>query len=332
MDGAKGGVTWGRRRLAVVFNQHANPWNSPRTTIALDGTGIADWKWGRHMKLFWTLMLVGWSVLALAAQDEAATEAATEPVKQLFPDPQLEAVVRHQVFAKRATQEPLTAEDVANVAVLQGNFRGIADLTGLEHCRSLASVDLAGNRIVDLTPLKNLRRLQFVNLASNRVHEIGPLGTLPALQYIQLEHNSVTDLEPLAACTNLASVYVSHNKVRSIAPLTRLPRLVTLYADGNQVSTLEGLEALRGLTLLSVGNNHVADLTPLKGIRAPSFIRITTNRIADLKPFHEAAMADMDGPRNWAPFVRIYMDGNPLSEASEALKAELQGAGVRFLK
>mgnify|MGYP003342666197 CR=1 FL=1 len=37
--------------------------------------------------------------------------------------------------------QPLTAADVANVSTVIGNFRGITDLTGLEHCKSLAALE-----------------------------------------------------------------------------------------------------------------------------------------------------------------------------------------------
>jgi Leucine-rich repeat (LRR) protein len=280
------------------------------------------------MKIWHLLTLLGWCA---ALGTGLAEEAAKSEEAPLFPDTALEKVVRQQVFAKRYTTEPLTAEDVARIAVLNGNFRGIQNLSGLEHCKALASVDLAGNQIMELSPLNGLRQLQFVNLASNRVHDIAPLGTLRALQYIQLEHNAVSDLSPLAACTNLASVYVSHNKVHSLAPVTQLPRIVTLYADGNQLLDLEGVEKLRGLTSLSVGNNHIADLSPLSGLRAPSFLRFSTNRVSDLKPFYQAAVADLEGSKNWAPFVRVYLEGNPLSANSVKLREEMVGKGIRLL-
>lgn len=286
-----------------------------------------------HMKhvlgIIWTACCLGIGMSGSLADEAEKTEP---PQPSLFPDAHLEAVVRQQVFAKRHNKEPITAEDVARIAVLNGNFRGIRNLTGLEHCKALASVDLAGNQIADLSPLTGLRQLQYVHVASNRIHDIRPLGTLRALQYIQLEHNAVSDLTPLTSCTNLASVYVSHNKVHTLAPLTPLPRLVTLYADGNQLLDLQGIEKLRNLSTLAIGNNHVADLSPISGLRAPTFLRFSTNRISDLKPFHQAAMADLDGGRNWAPYVRVYLEGNPLSESSIQLRDELLGRGMRLLK
>ena len=52
---------------------------------------------------------------------------------QIFPDKALEAAVRHYVFEKRHTEEPITAEDVATISTITARNKGIRDLTGLEH-------------------------------------------------------------------------------------------------------------------------------------------------------------------------------------------------------
>ena len=269
--------------------------------------------------------------LALASQLRAADATNAAPEVSVFTDRNLEAAVRQQVFSKRDSEKPLTAADVATVAVVQGNFRGITSLAGLEHCKALASLELAGNQIVDLGPLKGLRQLQYVHLASNRIASVDALGTLPALQYIQLESNGVTDAAPLAACTNLASIYLSRNKLKTIAPLTSLPRVVTFYADGNGLKTVAGLENLKWLTTVSLSGNRISDITPLTKLRAPSLILLQDNKISDLKPLHAAAKADLAAGKNWAPFLRLYLKGNRLSSGSKKLAAELEKEGMRIV-
>ena len=61
-------------------------------------------------------MFVGLSVDASAAD--------------LFPDKNLEAVVRHYVFAKRDKKEPLVAADVENISTIEGNGKGIESPRG----------------------------------------------------------------------------------------------------------------------------------------------------------------------------------------------------------
>ncbi len=293
--------------------------------LSLDGGGIGACTVWHAMRLFIALILsVAWLPGLVVAQ---GTNAAVS----VFRDRNLEAVVRQQVFSKRNSDQPLTASDVANVAVVQGSFRGIADLAGLEHCKALALVELAGNQIVDLTPLSGLRHLQSVHLASNRVEDITALGTLPALQYIQLEWNSVMDPSPLSRCTNLASVYLSHNRIRSIRSLTNLPRLVTLYADNNRLKDVDGIEGLRGLSTVSLADNRLKDVGSISRLRAPSLIILDGNRIRDLTPLVEAARADLAGSRTWAPFVGLHLKGNRLSAKSKKRLADLEKEGVRVV-
>ena len=91
------------------------------------------------------------------AQDEKKEEAKTEEKKEevvsIFPDKNLEAVVRRNVFEKRDNDEPLTAKDVENISTIEGKGKGVRDLRGLEHCRSLALIDLEDNDIADIDPI-----------------------------------------------------------------------------------------------------------------------------------------------------------------------------------
>ena len=48
-------------------------------------------------------------------------------------------------------------------------------------------------------------------------------------------------------------------------------------------------------------------------------------------PLVEAAQADFEGQKNFAPFLRLYLEGNPLSDAAKNEQlASLKEAGVRI--
>lgn len=88
------------------------------------------------------------SVLLLASVPMSAAESAPKPAEKpaatnapvsVFKDKKLEAAVRRQVFAKRESQDPLTAADVSTVSTVSAPFSGITSLAGLEHCVALAS-------------------------------------------------------------------------------------------------------------------------------------------------------------------------------------------------
>lgn len=280
------------------------------------------------MKRLRSILLLLTSTFAASAGLGADAPAATNVVS-IFADKKLEDVVRQQVFAKRETNSPLTAADVATVSTISGNFKGITSLAGLEHCKAIASIDLAGNQIVDLSPLQGLRQLQYLNLASNKVSNVAPLGTIPALQYIELSNNELVDITALAACTNLASLYVSNNDLKSIDAVSNLPRIATLYADGNKLKVVRGLQNLKWLTSVSLSRNKITDVTPLTGFRAPTWILLEDNKIKDLTPLYSALTNDFAGPKNYAPFLNLHLTGNPLNRVSKMEIRELQQIGTR---
>src|SRR5437867_13361333 len=108
-------------------------------------------------------------ILSLCSAASFAGESSSEiPV---FKDKNLEKAVRKFVFEKRDNDKPIIEADVANLSTIQGAGMDIADLSGLEKCLNLASLDLPKNRIEDLTPLKGLGKLQYLNLADNQVEE-----------------------------------------------------------------------------------------------------------------------------------------------------------------
>ena len=92
--------------------------------------------------------------------------------QSIFPDKNLEKVVRRYVFAKRNNEEPLTEQDVENISSIEGNASGITDLTGLDKCRSLALLSLSGNEITDITSIKDLKGIQSLNLADNQITDV----------------------------------------------------------------------------------------------------------------------------------------------------------------
>ena len=106
-------------------------------------------------------------------------------------------------------------------------------------------------------------------------------------------------------------------------------RLVSLYLDGNRLKCIAGLESLRNLSSVSLSRNRISDVDPLAGLRAPSFFLLENNQIKDLWPILKACMDDARGPNNFAPFLNLYLKGNPLEKSGEEQLEELKKLGVR---
>src|SRR5687768_5719257 len=148
------------------------------------------------------------SILAASA---AFTVTATS-ADDLFPDKNLEAVVRKYVFEKKNNTMPLIEADVQNISTIEGKGKKIVNLAGLEKCRSLALLDLENNEIVDLAPIKDLKQIQSLNLAKNKIVSIAPLAELTGIQYLVLTNNQVVDLAPLAKVAALVNLYAENNQ------------------------------------------------------------------------------------------------------------------------
>jgi internalin A len=271
----------------------------------------------------WIAGALAWIGLGMA---QAFAEEEAKP--RLFPDPQLEAAVRQQVFAKRGTEEPLVESDVVNVSTVQASGRGITNLAGLEKCRSLAMLEIANNQVSDLGPLAGLERLQFLDAQGNQISDLTPLARTPALQYLHLAGNKVWNVAPLAGLTNLSALYLSGNQVEEIGPLLGLRKLVSLYLDNNKVRSLEGIGRLRSLSSLSLSGNGIADLRPMERGPHLQFLFLENNKIEDLQPLVQWVKSDKE--RRFAPYLQVYLAGNPLSENSTSQGlAALREVGTR---
>lgn len=264
------------------------------------------------------LLAAGW--MAQAAEGDAPA-----PV---FPDKNLEKAARKYIFEKRDNDKPIVAADLANLSILLGPAAGLASLAGLEHAQGLAQLDIARNDVKDLSPLKAMPRLQFLNAAKNQLEDLTTVGTITALQYLELSANNIRDVRPLAGLTNISSLYLSTNLIEDISPLTNFPKISSLYLQKNRLKSIEGLGRLRSLNSLSLSDNDIKDLSGLRGLNNLFYLFLENNQIEDLGPLVEMCAADKE--QRFAPFLNLFLKGNPLSE--EARKTQipkLKEIGVR---
>jgi hypothetical protein len=265
--------------------------------------------------------------------------SAAWPADTVFPDKNLEAVVRTYVPKKRANQEPLTVDDVKDLARIDARHKGIKDLTGLDQCIGLETVDLSGNEIADLTPLAKLAvvkkpyaptddsYIQSLNLSKNKITDLKPLADLVKLQYLDLADNQITDISPLAKLTMVNTLHLTNNKVKDLSPLAGMQRLWTLEADGNAIVDIKPLAKLKRLSSLDLRGNLVTDASTLAALTTLQTVFLDVNRMRDLSPLVKSAQKDFEGEKSFAPFLRLYITGTP-APAVKAQLAALQKYGV----
>jgi internalin A len=263
-------------------------------------------------------MLLAVALLTLAA----ARTWATNP-----PDKNLEAALRAVLHEP---QKELTDEHYNRVYVLDAVGKGIKDLTGLEKCKNLRSLRLTKNQISDVKPLAGLIELQSLDLADNQISDVKPLAGLTNLQYLELSNNQISDVEPLRGLTGLNALYLSGNKISNIAPLEGLTKLWSLHLAKNGLQDIGPLTALSRLSTLGLNDNQIRTVAPLAHLTELNMVLLERNRITDVKPLVAAAAKDAAGPMRFAPFLQLYLAGNPLSADARARDLPaLQKVGVR---
>lgn len=68
----------------------------------------------------------------------------------VIPDPELEEIIRKSIGK---LQGDIYCSDLETITFIEAPHCSIRDITGLEYCTSLTTLDLSGNSISDLTPL-----------------------------------------------------------------------------------------------------------------------------------------------------------------------------------
>lgn len=243
-----------------------------------------------------------------------------------FPDKNLAAAVQ---AALRLPKPEFKDDDLAKLSVLDISGKGVKDLTGLEKCRGLAQLKATKNEIAKLDALKDMPVLQSLDLEANKIADITPLAGLAKLQYLELTGNQISDLKPLEKLTALASLYLTGNKVTEVTPLSALTKLASLNLGDNQIKDIKPLAKLTRITTLELRGNPITDLAPLAGFTDLKLLMADKCQVADLGAVVKWAKADADGPKRFAPYMRLYIAGNPLSDEAKKQVAELKKIGVR---
>lgn len=251
--------------------------------------------------------------------------------QDLFPDKNLEAVVRREVFEKRNSKDPLVAKDVENISQIKGIGKSIKSLKGLEACISLRSIWLDQNEIVDVSPLQKLDLLQQVMLKENKIVDVTPLKDLKKLQHLDLSNNQIESIAALSEFSNMRSFYVAHNKIKDLGVVTNYTKAWSIYAQGNPINDLKPVSGLRFLDHLDVSKTLVMDLSALSPLTNLKRVMLEDSKVTDLTTLVEMAKKDAAGEMRFSPFWNIHLKGCKLSEkAKTAQIQELKKLGSRI--
>ncbi|MDH4291084.1 MAG: leucine-rich repeat domain-containing protein [Dehalococcoidia bacterium] len=279
-----------------------------------------------------------------------------------FPDPALEAALRAAIGKPTGR---IYKSDLEGLVSFSATGKSIINLTGLEHCTNLVSLDLHDNQISDISPLADLTKLEWLDLSYNRISDVSPLAGLTNLKwlylynnrignisplanltnllYLYLHSNQISNISPLANLTNLARLFLFSNQISDISPLTNLTKLTWLYLQENQISNIGPLTNLTNLIQLDLSDNQVSGIAPLANLTNLTYLSVHSNQISDISVLANLVnlmwlYLQNDLITNIYPLVqngglgtgdRVYLGGNPLSGDSISIYIpELTARGV----
>jgi PKD repeat protein len=133
------------------------------------GLGVGDEVWLEANNL--DLRAGSEDVNSIWALEDRGVTVHYDPVA-FFPDPALEAAVSS---ALGIPPEAMSRAALGSLPGLVANTCGISDLTGIEYCVNLGSLDLGGNQITDISPLSGLTQLSLLSLCGNQIDDISAL-------------------------------------------------------------------------------------------------------------------------------------------------------------
>ena len=171
--------------------------------------------------------------------------------------------------------------------VPQTQTNRITDISALSELIALTWLNLSDNRITDISALSGLTGIETLTLYGNQITDITALSDLVRLRRLDLERNQITDVSPLSGLINLAWLDLSNNRLTDIAALSGLIGLETLLLDRTGLESIDALSSLRNLKSLSLSGNQIEGISSLSGLLSLETVILYGNRITAIPALWE---------------------------------------------
>lgn len=163
---------------------------------------------------------------------------------------------------------------------LFANFKGFAEIAGLEEYTGLRALFLEGNAIDMITGLSACTELRCLWVGPR--NGMCPLHVQPAITLAlpslcrYLQKNCLTEVAGLEALQQLDTLNISDNHISNLDGVACLPQLHTLLCTNNKLSTVESVAHLvscTALTTLDLQGNQISDPAILDVLRQMTELR-----------------------------------------------------------
>ncbi|MDY6836184.1 MAG: leucine-rich repeat domain-containing protein, partial [Chloroflexota bacterium] len=215
------------------------------TDIWINGNALDMWNFSQDMQDIWAL-------------EEKGVTVHHNPLEGLFSDRNLEMLIRELIDKP---SDRLSSADVVGLTSLDASGRNVKDISGLEHCIGLLTLDLRDNEYIsDISPLAGLTNLTHIYLDGNAVVDISPLAKLSGLEFLSLENNRIQIIDALSYLGNLNTLNISHNEIANILPLVTnngLSHGDEIWLGDNALELLIGSDDVKSIEALKARGVNV---------------------------------------------------------------------------
>jgi Leucine-rich repeat (LRR) protein len=137
----------------------------------------------------------------------------------------------------------------------------VADISALESCNSLETLDFSGAPLSSLVALRGAPKLRQLALHSTQVDNIEVLEDCPSLEVLDLVRSPVGDISPLREAKRLRHLALVQTAVSDIAALgDALHTLEDLNLQGSPVADISPLRHCYALKSLNLRGTDVTDV------------------------------------------------------------------------
>uniref|UniRef100_A0A7S0UP06 Uncharacterized protein n=1 Tax=Polytomella parva TaxID=51329 RepID=A0A7S0UP06_9CHLO len=157
------------------------------------------------------------------------------------------------------TVQEAAEERIDKATSLVLHSKGVRDLSGLEQCVNLKSLDVSFNNISSTGPVDCIS-LKELKLCANAISSVTGLQGLSNLVSLDLSSNRLEDVSGLQYLRSLRSLDLSYNGLTDFSSLGRTTNLESLKATANRLTSLRGLEPCASLLFLDVSANRLSTL------------------------------------------------------------------------
>lgn len=187
------------------------------------------------------------------------------------------------------TENILQLEKIAEDNNVEGDFKEIANLEGLQHATNLTYIHLGETKVTSLTPVKDLKKVEYFRINDTDVSDLSPLANYTTLTYFNANTaTSITDISPISKNTGLQEIILrevpfGNAGMSTFTTFTKLYRLnirstgitdvtvlATLMSKGALLKSTAGAAAAGADAVIDLRGNTISNcdlLTPYAATR-----------------------------------------------------------------